>query len=191
MGPKWLTSHKGSSANGVERIPSPCKLERLTPKWHGMWTTALWTAPNSLERGMGERFTAASRPGPRPVGGCGEGPGAMEDTSPSLSPAPQLTRQPEGLEGPGEKAAIRLSPRSPPRGPPWGWQSAKPDLYLPRLRSCDKGLALMGRMRARPKGCACTLPLVQKPFLEFLRTLTISTWRNLTMSTTSQVFFTQ
>lgn len=33
---------------------------------------------------MEERFTAASRPGPRLVGGLGEGSKALQDTSPSL-----------------------------------------------------------------------------------------------------------
>ena len=36
----------------------------------------------------GERLTAVSRPGPRLVGNSGEGPGALQDTAPSLSSGP-------------------------------------------------------------------------------------------------------
>ena len=56
----------------------------------------------------------------RPVGGPGEGSGALQDTAPRLFPrAPQLTHsglsdtgQGE-LEGPGEEAGICLLPHSP------------------------------------------------------------------------------
>ena len=63
---------------------------------------------------MGERFAAASRPGP-----SDKGSRALQDTALGLSPGPQLTRRRrlKGLEVPGEKATIRLSPHSPLRGP--------------------------------------------------------------------------
>ena len=68
-------------------------------------------ATRSLEVGMGDGFTAASRPGPRSQG---EGSGALQDTALSLSPGPSpsapASRRPEGLEGPREKATNHLSP---------------------------------------------------------------------------------
>ena len=56
----------------------------------------------------------------RPVGGPGEGSGALQDTAPRLFPgAPQLTHSGPSdpgqgeLEGPGEEAGICLLPHSP------------------------------------------------------------------------------
>ena len=59
---------------------------------------------------MEERFTAASRPGPRLVGGRGEGSKALQDT-PSLfsgHPSSPTGLRPDELEGLGEKAGICL-----------------------------------------------------------------------------------
>ena len=56
-----------------------------------------------------------------PVGGRGEGSRALRDTALSLFPGPPAHPpgpKPEGLEGPREKDAIRLSPHRLPEGPP-------------------------------------------------------------------------
>ena len=55
-----------------------------------------------------------------PVVGRGEGSGALRDTALSLSPgspAHPPAPRPRALEGPREKAGIRLSPHSLPREP--------------------------------------------------------------------------
>ena len=60
---------------------------------------------------MEERFTAASRPGPRPEGSFGDSSGALQDTAPSLLPGPSnlptALRLGE-LQVPREKARVRL-----------------------------------------------------------------------------------
>ena len=66
---------------------------------------------------MEERFTAASRPGPRPEGSFGDSSGALQDTAPSLLPGPLSAPaglRPGELEGPRKKAGIHLSPHSLP-----------------------------------------------------------------------------
>ena len=55
---------------------------------------------------MGETFRAAMRPEPRPVGGLGEGSGALESTALSLFPRPSSSHagpRPDEPEGPGER----------------------------------------------------------------------------------------
>ena len=44
------------------------------------------------------RFTTASRPGPRPVGGPSKGSGALQDTAPSLFPVAHTAHLPGKLE---------------------------------------------------------------------------------------------
>ena len=55
---------------------------------------------------MGETFTAAMRPEPRPVGGLGEGSGALQSTALSLFPRPSSSHtgpRPGEPEGPRER----------------------------------------------------------------------------------------
>lgn len=52
----------------------------------------------AAEVGMGERFTAASRLGPRPVDDLGEDPGALQDTAPSLFPGGPKSSQGQGQD---------------------------------------------------------------------------------------------
>lgn len=93
---------------------------------------------------MGEGFAAASRPGPgqwvavkRTLELWGTQPPA---------PAHPQARRPEVLEGPGEKAKVRLSPHFLLRGTPQLCSSGQPDLQPPgALRlSCTEGLACSG-----------------------------------------------
>ena len=61
---------------------------------------------------MEERFTTASRPSPRLVGGLGEGSKALQDTAPSLftgHPSSPTGLGPDELEGLGDKAGICLN----------------------------------------------------------------------------------
>ena len=50
------------------------------------------------EVGMGERFTAALRLGPRPMDDLGEDPGTVQDTAPSLFPWAPNSSQGEGQD---------------------------------------------------------------------------------------------
>ena len=66
--------------------------------------------------GMGERFTAASSPGLRPMGGPGKGSETL-DRAPSLFPGPSSPPtgpRPGELEDSMEKVWIRLLPHSAP-----------------------------------------------------------------------------
>ena len=64
---------------------------------------------------MGERFTAAPRPGLRLVGDFGEGSEALQDTALNLfcgPPSSPAGRRPGELESPQKKTRIPLSPHS-------------------------------------------------------------------------------
>ena len=66
---------------------------------------------------MGERFTAASRPGPRLVEGLDEGSEVLQNIATSLfswCPSSLTDQRPNELEGPREKARIHLLPHSSP-----------------------------------------------------------------------------
>ena len=59
------------------------------------------------EMRLGERFTAALQPGPRPVGGHDKGSGVLQNRTPSLFtglPSLPTGPGPSELEEPGEKA---------------------------------------------------------------------------------------
>ena len=79
-----------------------------------------WLSVSSAAQ-IGERFTTASRAGPRLVEGLSKGSGTLQGVIPSLFPRPfSLPTSPRlgELEGLGEKARICLLPDSPPHNHP-------------------------------------------------------------------------
>ena len=99
------------------------------------------------------------------MGGCGEGSGALRDTALSLPQGSLAHPRPEGLEGPGEKATIDLSPHPLPQGPLGAdcWRSRSSN-------HCAQGLVLMVsrewlRSRSPADNRAPAPPLLQEATL--------------------------